>query len=82
MSICGEIEISLDELTESLERLERTSSLITKIRDTLDETVKLHEFAIKSHNVTCKRLVMLLEVNKQTIPPNDEILQELLEDVN
>ena len=82
MSICGEIEISLDELTTSLDRLSRTSNLITKIRDTLDETIKLHEFAIKSHSTTCRRLVMLLEVDKQTIPPNDEILQELLEDVN
>lgn len=82
MSICGEIEISLDELTTSLDRLSRTSNLITKIRDTLDETIKLHEFAIKSHSTACRRLVMLLEVDKQTIPPNDEILQELLEDVN
>jgi hypothetical protein len=82
MSICGEIEISQKELTESLERLSRTSDLLTKIKETLNETVKLHEFAVKSHDIACKRLILLLEVDKQTIPPNDEILQELLEDVN
>ena len=55
MSICGEIEISLDELTTSLDRLSRTSDLITKIRDTLDETIRI----TRRHKLIYHRKVIL-----------------------
>jgi len=61
MSICGEIEISKEELTQSLERLMRTSTLLTKIEETFNNTIKLHENAITMHEKAFKRLIELLE---------------------
>ena len=61
MSICGEIEISKKELTESLERLMKTSTLVRKIEETFNDVVKLHENALTMHEKAFERLIELLE---------------------
>ena len=81
MSICGEIEISRKKVIESLERILRTSDLLTKIETTLSETMELHKFAVKSHEDKYRRLIKLLELDDQTIPPGDNMLQEILKDI-
>lgn len=81
MSLCGELEISRKEVIESLERILKTSNLLTKIEAYLGKTMELRKFAVKSHEDKCRRLIKLLELNDQTIQPGDNMLQEILKDI-